>query len=309
MQDKISIIVPVYKVEAYLDKCVESLVGQTYSNIEIILVDDGSPDACPKKCDDWASKDGRIKVIHKENGGLSDARNAGIELATGEYLLFVDSDDYIDLDSCEAFIKIADKTKADIVVGEAIQETPTGIVEMKRTNLVEGRVYTNTEFIEKAIKAREWYAPACFSLYRRNMYKENHLEYAKGLLHEDMEMLPRVYFAAKTVSYLHKKFYHYVDREGSIMSTEKKEVNGRDLIKIYSEWKDMFDKEENPELQRLLYGFLVKCYLHSIMELGMYQGIQIKGMTKKFIIKYGLDLKEKTKGIIFAISPKLYSKL
>ena len=95
----ISIIVPVYKVEKYLDKCVESIVEQTYKNLEIILVDDGSPDNCSAMCDEWAQKDSRIKVIHKENGGLSSARNAGLDACTGEYIYFLDSDDYI-ADNC-----------------------------------------------------------------------------------------------------------------------------------------------------------------------------------------------------------------
>ena len=91
----ISVIIPVYKVEKYLSKCVESIINQTYKNLEIILVNDGSPDNCGEICDEYAKKDSRIKVIHKENGGLSDARNAGIEIASGQYIAFVDSDDYI----------------------------------------------------------------------------------------------------------------------------------------------------------------------------------------------------------------------
>lgn len=95
-QPKISVIVPVYKVENFLDRCVESIVGQTYENLEIILVDDGSPDNCPAMCDKWAEKDGRIKVIHKENGGVSSARNAALDIVSGDYICFVDSDDWID---------------------------------------------------------------------------------------------------------------------------------------------------------------------------------------------------------------------
>ena len=95
-KDLISVIVPVYDVEKYLDRCVESIVNQTYQNLEIILVDDGSPDNCPAMCDNWAEKDSRIKVIHKKNGGLSDARNAGMEIVTGEFIGFVDSDDWIE---------------------------------------------------------------------------------------------------------------------------------------------------------------------------------------------------------------------
>ena len=104
MKGKISVIVPVYKAESYLDRCVESIVNQTYKNLEIILVDDGSPDNSPKMCDDWAKKDERIKVIHKKNGGVSSARNAGINEATGEFVQFVDSDDYIDLSFCEQLV-------------------------------------------------------------------------------------------------------------------------------------------------------------------------------------------------------------
>ena len=109
MQGKISIIVPVYKVEEELERCVQSLVNQTYKNIEIILVDDGSPDRCPLLCDEYAQKDSRVRVIHKKNGGLSDARNVGLQATTGEYVLYIDSDDYIDLDSCERFLKATEQ--------------------------------------------------------------------------------------------------------------------------------------------------------------------------------------------------------
>ena len=102
--DLISIVIPVYKVEEYLDRCVQSVVDQTYKNLEIILIDDGSPDNCPKMCDEWAKKDKRIKVIHKPNGGVSSARNAGKEIATGKYLQFVDSDDYIDENYTESLL-------------------------------------------------------------------------------------------------------------------------------------------------------------------------------------------------------------
>lgn len=309
MKNSISIIVPIYKVEDYLDRCVRSLVAQTYRNIEIILVDDGSPDKCPQKCDEWAAKDCRITVIHKENGGLSDARNAGIKRARGDYLMFVDSDDYIELDSCEKFIGIANKTQADIIVGNALQETSQGDVHMNRTNLKEGYLYSNTEYIKLAIRAREWYAPACFSLYKRNMYKEKHLEYKKGLLHEDMEMLPKVFFAAQTVSFLNKEFYHYVNRDDSIMGSSSKEKNGKHLMKIYAEWKQLFDDVEDTELRNLLYGFLVKCYLHSVRELKMVDEIRVDGVNKKFIFKYGLDIKEKIKAVLFNIFPKLYARL
>lgn len=111
---KLSIIVPVYKVEKYLDRCVQSILGQTFEDFELILVDDGSPDSCGKMCEDWAGKDSRIKVIHKKNGGLSDARNAGLDIAQGEYIGFVDSDDYIKPDMYEILVSNLEDCPADI---------------------------------------------------------------------------------------------------------------------------------------------------------------------------------------------------
>ena len=113
--DLISVIVPVYKVEAYLDRCVQSIVDQTYTNLEIILVDDGSPDRCPQMCDEWAKRDNRIRVIHKENGGLSDARNAGMQAASGTYIAFVDSDDWLELRCIEYLYQTAEKNACEIV--------------------------------------------------------------------------------------------------------------------------------------------------------------------------------------------------
>lgn len=119
MEEKglISIIVPVYNVEKYIDRCMTTLLGQTYKNIEVILVDDGSPDGCPKLCDEYAKKDSRVKVVHKENGGLGYARNSGLDIATGEYIAFVDSDDYVTEDMCEKLMSAAMKYNADIVYG------------------------------------------------------------------------------------------------------------------------------------------------------------------------------------------------
>ncbi|MBQ4243839.1 MAG: glycosyltransferase, partial [Clostridia bacterium] len=111
--DLISVIVPVYKTEKYLDRCVNSIVNQTYKNLEIILVDDGSPDRCPELCDRWAEKDNRIKVIHQENGGMSAARNAGLRIAKGDYIGFVDSDDWIDNDMYEYLYILLINNQAD----------------------------------------------------------------------------------------------------------------------------------------------------------------------------------------------------
>lgn len=129
MQEKkiVSIIVPIYKVEQYMDECITSIVNQTYSNIEIILVDDGSPDNCPRKCDDWGKADERVVVYHKKNGGLSDARNYGIEVAKGDFIMFVDSDDYIAREMVEKLYSSIIDSDADIV-GCKINTVTNGVV-------------------------------------------------------------------------------------------------------------------------------------------------------------------------------------
>ena len=126
---KVSIIIPIYKVEKYLNQCINTIVHQTYKNLEIILVDDGSPDECPKICDSWGRKDSRIKVIHKSNGGLSDARNEGLTKATGKYLLFVDSDDWISLNMVSDLVKIMDKENADMGICQFADVFPDGRIE------------------------------------------------------------------------------------------------------------------------------------------------------------------------------------
>ena len=115
---KVSVVVPIYKVERYLGNCIESLIGQTLKDIEIILVDDGSPDNCPSICDEYAAKDGRIKVIHKPNGGVSAARNDGLKAATGEYIIFCDSDDWMELDAFEVLYEAATTNDSDIAIGD-----------------------------------------------------------------------------------------------------------------------------------------------------------------------------------------------
>ena len=125
---KISIIVPIYNVEKYLDRCVRSLCNQTLQDIEIILVDDQSPDDCPRMCDEYAKQDSRIIVIHKKNGGLGYARNSGMKVATGEYVAFVDSDDYVDLDMFESMYNSAKKYDADFVRVDNYKERTDGAV-------------------------------------------------------------------------------------------------------------------------------------------------------------------------------------
>ena len=307
MQGKISIIVPVYKVEKELDRCVQSLLKQTYKNLEIILVDDGSPDCCPILCDQYAMEDERIRVIHKKNGGLSDARNAGLNLATGEYVLYVDSDDYIELDSCERLISATSDEQVDIVVGNAIMEKPDGNEKMIHSATPAGFIYSAKDFVEKAVCESQWYAPAWLNMYRREYLLRNNLYFKKGIYFEDVQMLPRVFLSAQKIACIDEVFYHYIIRENSIMTSKKDEKKKRDSIQNLIEWKEQFDRIQDAELRKVLYGMLLKCYLHECRVYGITSWV-IDGLDIKFVINNSLNLKEKIKGLAFSLLPKCYVK-
>ena len=151
----ISVVVPVYKVEIYLDKCIQSVLNQTFRDFELILVDDGSPDRCGEICDQWAEKDHRIRVIHKSNGGLSDARNAGISQAKGEWLSFVDSDDWIAEDMLETLYRLAIDHDAEISCSNFSRVVDDGKME-RQTNYVQPGVLTPEEYWEQLFSAKDW---------------------------------------------------------------------------------------------------------------------------------------------------------
>ena len=304
----ISIIVPVYMVEQYLNRCVNSIINQTYGNLEILLVDDGSLDDCPSMCDIWAKKDERIKVIHKKNGGLSDARNKGIDEATGEYLLFVDSDDYLEEDACEKLLCTMKKTDADFVVGVIREIRDNKIFYQKRTNVENNIVYTNKEFIIKSIDANEWYAPSVINLYKTAFINQHSLKFKIGLLHEDIEMLPRVYLAADRIGYIDYPFYNYEIREQSIMTSDNREKKVDSITYIYTEWKKEFDTIVDKELKSKMYGALIKYYLRTCRQLKIKRWT-IPEVDFKFALSYALNLKEKIKVIFFEVLPNLYISL
>lgn len=213
-QPLISVIVPVYKVEPYLDKCISSIVNQTYANLEIILVDDGSPDNCPAMCDAWAEKDGRIRVIHKTNGGLSDARNAGMAVATGELMTFVDSDDWIAPDMYEHLYQCLAEDNSDIAVCgvQMVWEDKTPSRMLTR----EGNCVLNQEEAMRAIIEESWLKqPVWYKIYKTELVRD--ILFPKGKYHEDVFWSYQAVGRAKKVSISDHMGYYYLQRGGSIM--------------------------------------------------------------------------------------------
>lgn len=297
-----SIIVPVYKVENYLDKCVQSLINQTYPNIEIILVDDGSPDKCPQMCDAYAAQDPRIKVIHKPNGGLSDARNAGIETAKGEYLLFVDSDDYIVLDTCEKLLPFT-QLNCDIIIGDGIAEG--AYKHLCHGNVAPGKVCSGKEYLKVAVQSGKMPMPAWLYAYKRAFMYENTLYFKKGILHEDEQFTPRAFLRADRVVESGVQFYHYLIREGSITMQKDLRRNARDLFATCLELYEIYEKLEDIRLKTLLIDSLAGKYLSLFQQGKLYQYGK-DYLHKDFVWKTAYCAKTKCKALLYCVSPKLY---
>lgn len=208
----ISVIVPVYKVEPYLRKCLDSIVNQTYQALEIILVDDGSPDNCGAICDEYAARDPRVRVIHKENGGLSSARNAALEVLTGDYIGFVDSDDWIEPEMFEILLRGLTEAQADIAVcGRAEEHQNHSIpyhwpetVVMDRENAL-GELLRNSR-----LQSLVW-----DKLYRRSLF--DGIRFPEGKTFEDMAVMHWLFLRARRVVCVPGVFYHYLQRSDSIV--------------------------------------------------------------------------------------------
>ncbi len=224
-QPLISIIVPVYNTEQYLDKCVDSIVNQTYTNLEIILIDDGSPDNCGDICDEWAKKDSRIKVIHKPNGGLSSARNAGLDNSTGEYIGFIDSDDVIEPEMYEKMLKNIQNTHADVCMCgcKIINEQGELLLENNFSN----KVYNIDEIIEEIIlplKTAVW-----DKLYKKELI--GLIRFLQGRIHgEDLLFTLNLLANDLSISAISGAYYRYIKHPSSITTSK---FSNRSFDEVY----------------------------------------------------------------------------
>lgn len=227
----VSVVVPVYNVQDYLGKCVESIRTQTYRDLEIILVDDGSTDKCGSMCDEFAQIDSRIKVIHKKNGGLSDARNAGIEIAKGKYVFFLDSDDYINQHLVEKAVAVAEEFQCDIVYYDYKRLEPSGAVEECGCNLPEKTPISLKERPDLLLQT----ISACMKFFLREFYLKTGVTFPVGYRYEDLGTVPLFLYYAESVVYLKEPLYYYLIREGSI-------TTGTDCERNYKHRKKMVDR-------------------------------------------------------------------
>lgn len=239
----ISIIVPVYKVEQYLHRCVDSILNQTFTDFELILVDDGSPDNCGIICDEYAAKDDRIVVIHQDNGGISAARNAGLDVAKGQYIMFVDSDDYIDINLCQKlFDEINGSNDIDCAICGFSYFNDEGLINTSQT-IVEKHILTGIGAIKDIYlynRNRLNIIMVWGKIFKRDVWNE--LRFTNGIYYEDLDIMPYIYTKCDCVVSIPFIGYHYYQRVGSIThgtGTDNKRVT--DSISIREKHVNFFE--------------------------------------------------------------------
>jgi glycosyltransferase involved in cell wall biosynthesis len=294
----ISVIIPIYKVEKYLDKCVASVLQQKFTDFELILVDDGSPDNCPEMCDDYARKDNRIKAIHKVNGGLSDARNAGIAIAQGDFIMFIDGDDY--LEGSSFLDKVTDRIKqnsADVTLyGTKNLNYLTGEEEVIRSRYDISALRSNREnAIKSLFKTRHFPRTAWVLAVRKELITENQLYFVKDIKSEDVDWLINVFLHARSFDAVNDAFYIYViNRPGAVtLYVDRKNVTG--IFHSLSRWMPVLTADRNP-VNRLLLSSLATQYIISLLGFAQLQENDkrklIPEMRKfKKILRYADDMR------------------
>ena len=277
-QPKFSIIVPVYKVEEYLEACVDSLLaqGEYEDQMEILLIDDGSPDRSGELCDRLAEEYEQIKAFHKPNGGLSSARNYGLDRATGEYVLFVDSDD-------------------------DVHQDPMRRVPLEQVQCADnGKQYLLEHFRDRNLNVE-----ACLYAYRRDFLNEHDLRFREGILHEDVEFTPRIMMQCGKVVELPDRLYHYLVRENSISTQKNKEKNIRDLFQTLREQDQMAEQQE-PELKKWMKNAILDSYLNMVQTARMYQKQYRKLLDKRFLLGKAATNWNRFRVLVCLINVRLY---
>lgn len=313
---KISIIVPVYNVEDYLKNCIDSILNQTFNDFELILVNDGSTDNSLKICKYYKSIDYRICIIDKHNEGLSSARNAGLDVAKGEYIGFVDSDDYIHPQMYEILYNYISDTKADISICnfEQVYNFNKDLLNTLQINQRLHQIFNNIESLEQLSgeNAVE-FTVSWNKLYRKYLFEN--IRFKVGIIHEDEFIIHKLLYKTRKIVYIREKLYFYMQRKGSIMQQSNKRIDRlyalEDRIKFFNS-KNLKDLQFKQEV--LYIKFFLKLYNKILkMPYSSRRLVRMRLNLFKLIIKFyentNHSKKEKASYILFCISPFLYKKL
>ncbi|MCR5379856.1 MAG: glycosyltransferase [Lentisphaeria bacterium] len=264
----ISIIVPVYQVEKYLEKCINSIIAQTYKNLEIILVDDGSTDNCPAICNRFQAEDSRIKVIHQENGGLSHARNVGVEHATGDFIGFVDSDDWIEPNMYEVLMSALQETGADIPVSDRQMEFEGSQPVQINVKKDQRKLYSSEEAVKNIIKGGGIIRNSVWNkLYRRTVLAN--ISFTEGKIHEDILWTPKIVSNACLLSCSTTPLYHYLQRPKSLSHNDEHSIKKmKDKIEMV-EQRTKYICNHYPSLKKLAILKLQNTYCYEFVKISL----------------------------------------
>lgn len=308
---KISVIVPIYNISNYLNRIILCLINQTYKNLEIILIDDGSTDDSGKICDEFKKKDNRIKVIHQKNSGVSVARNRGIEVSTGEYIGFVDSDDYISLEMYEVLYNNLIKTNSDVSVCSYISFKEK-IPSFEKKDIT--KIFSNVEVLKDIITDGLITNFLWNKLFKKELFEG--IKFPINKIYEDMYVLPRIFSKTKNVVYTESKLYGYFQRENSYVNTYNLEKNNNyfefcdEIYKFLSKYKELKYELNNYQLFYIYSAFLQcaksKCINILNSDLMKKQHIIFR---KKFTLKNKFSLKRKILYCILYINVNLFYKI
>lgn len=317
MEEKISVIIPVYKVEKYIRRCVDSVLNQSYENIEVILVDDGSPDTCGTICDEYARKDKRVVVIHKKNEGLSMARNDGYIASSGDYLAFVDSDDFIEHDMLACMMERILKDGSDLVICNYlyVDEEGKSICGRNDDMPIIDEVLTKNEILCKLGQNYRWYyVPAWNRLYSRRLLNQEF--FPRGKTHEDEFVVHHLFDKCDKVSCVRRPLYMYVQRDDSIMS-EKFSVRRLDGMEAFCD-RVLFARErEYAEMENMAFRSARRLLLRAYIKLEKSDWKDIprcREIRKLFCRTYrkiifdNISIQEKCKGLGMILMPRLLAR-
>lgn len=309
MEPKLSVIVPIYNVEEYLPHCIESVLAQTFTDLELILIDDGSTDNCPQICDEYAGKDERIRVIHQSNQGVSMARNAAMKMARGLYIAFVDGDDFIFPDAYEPMVREMETHQLDILAGSCCRMIDGQIRyydSFKRT--FPNRVYPGTDFMYLCLKQGFMGTGCWLNMYDRKFLLDNRL-FFQDVMHEDELWIPPVFFKAQRVKYMDSAFYIYLLRENSCTTAKDRTQNGIDLLKTCYELEKFYAQIGDKEKRKYFNDFLLQKFLFAVFMGKLYRPPYRHLLRRGFVLGKPLKIKNRIKAGVFCLSPWLYVKI
>lgn len=307
---RFSIIVPIYNREKVLEKCIDSLINQTFKDIEIILIDDGSDDRSFSICKSYEEKDKRVRSLHVKQGGVSRARNTGIALSNGEYLIFVDSDDYVEKTMCERFNDIIMNQNPDVIIGgyHLHCKSHTGVVRVSLDNSFE--FHDGKEYLIKAIKSRRFKASVWGNVFKNDGILGERIRFDEELsYHEDMDIMYRLLANVHRIFLSDDPLYHYMLLENSLMySDDNAKKKHDDMVVVLKRLLLANDSEADKCSKDAIYSQISKCFINSCI----YNRVSrpsFTDVTIKHLLTYEFGLKERINVLLFILWPQMYIAL